>query len=87
MAFGDTLNLRKNIPRAVKQTFWRIAVFYILDVIVLGMAMLSDNEMLAGAISNLELRCAKDGRHYTQEKCMMGSRTPTDMVVYDDLNV
>lgn len=49
MTFGETPNPRKNIPRAVKQTFWRIAVFYILGVIVLGMAVPSDNEMLIGA--------------------------------------
>lgn len=56
MTFGDTLDPRKkNIARAVKRTFWRTAVFYILDVIVLGMAMPSDNEMLAGALSDLEL--------------------------------
>ncbi|KAM0457033.1 hypothetical protein ACHAPV_007013 [Trichoderma viride] len=49
MTFGETPNPRKNIPRAVKQTFWRIAVFYILGVIVLGMAVPSDKEMLIGA--------------------------------------
>lgn len=49
MTFGETPNPRKNIPRAVKQTFWRIAVFYILGVIVLGMAVPSNNEMLIGA--------------------------------------
>ncbi|KAH7350047.1 dicarboxylic amino acid permease [Plectosphaerella cucumerina] len=49
MTFGETPNPRKNIPRAVKQTFWRIAVFYILGVISIGMAVPSDNEMLIGA--------------------------------------
>ncbi|KAG9251636.1 dicarboxylic amino acid permease [Emericellopsis atlantica] len=49
MTFGETPNPRKNIPRAVKQTFWRIAVFYILAVVVLGMAVPSDNELLIGA--------------------------------------
>ncbi|KAJ4187018.1 hypothetical protein NW759_016910 [Fusarium solani] len=49
MTFGETPNPRKNIPRAVKQTFWRIAVFYILGVVVLGMAIPSDSELLIGA--------------------------------------
>jgi amino acid transporter len=49
MTFGETPNPRKNIPRAVKQTFWRIAVFYILGVISIGMAVPSNNEMLIGA--------------------------------------
>ncbi|KAM0326286.1 hypothetical protein ACHAQA_006884 [Verticillium albo-atrum] len=49
MTFGETPNPRKNIPRAVKQTFWRISVFYILGVLVLGMSVPNDNEMLLGA--------------------------------------
>lgn len=49
MTFGETPNPRKNIPRAVKQTFWRIACFYIIGVLVLGMAVPYDNEELIGA--------------------------------------
>ncbi|CAH0046286.1 unnamed protein product [Clonostachys solani] len=49
MTFGETPNPRKNIPRAVRQTFWRISVFYILGVVVLGMAVPYDNEQLIGA--------------------------------------
>src|SRR5687768_12908846 len=48
-AFGETPNPRKNIPRAIKQTLWRICVFYILGVLVLGMAVPHDNERLVGA--------------------------------------
>ncbi|KLP04789.1 Uncharacterized protein Y057_6542 [Fusarium fujikuroi] len=46
MTFGETPNPRKNVPRAAKQTFWRIACFYILGVLVLGMAVPYDNEQL-----------------------------------------
>ncbi|KAH6877202.1 amino acid permease/ SLC12A domain-containing protein [Thelonectria olida] len=49
MTFGETPNPRKNIPRAVKQTFWRISVFYILSVLVLGMAVPYNNDKLIGA--------------------------------------
>lgn len=49
MTFGETPNPRKNVPKAVKQTFWRIACFYILGVLVLGMAIPYDNETLIGA--------------------------------------
>lgn len=31
--FGEVKNPRKNIPIAVKQTFWRIACFYILGIL------------------------------------------------------
>jgi amino acid transporter len=49
MTFGETPNPRKNVPRAIKQTFWRIACFYILGVLVLGMAIPYDNDKLIGA--------------------------------------
>lgn len=49
MTFGETPNPRKNIPRAIKQTFWRIGVFYILGVLVLGMAVPYNSEKLIGA--------------------------------------
>lgn len=39
VAFGETPNPRKNVPRAVRQTLLRICFFYIAGVIVLGMAV------------------------------------------------
>lgn len=48
-AFGETPNPRRNIPKAIKQTLWRICVFYIVGVLVLGMAVPHDNERLVGA--------------------------------------
>ncbi|KAM0713426.1 hypothetical protein Q7P37_010388 [Cladosporium fusiforme] len=50
MTFGETPNPRKNIPRAVKQTFWRIFAFYISSAVVLGMAVPYDSDRLLGAI-------------------------------------
>ncbi|KAK7219133.1 hypothetical protein V2G26_007136 [Clonostachys chloroleuca] len=49
MTFGETPNPRKNVPRAIKQTFWRIACFYVFGVLVLGMAIPYDNDKLIGA--------------------------------------
>lgn len=49
MTFGETPNPQKNIPRAVKQTFWRIFCFYVLSAVVLGMAIPYDNDRLIGA--------------------------------------
>ncbi|KAM0332331.1 hypothetical protein ACHAQA_002608 [Verticillium albo-atrum] len=48
-AFGETPNPRRNIPRAIKQTLWRICVFYIIGVLTLGMAVPYDDERLVGA--------------------------------------
>ncbi|KAJ6439302.1 amino acid transporter (predicted) [Purpureocillium lavendulum] len=49
MTFGETPNPRKNVPRAIRHTFWRIAVFYVIGVLVLGMAVPSNDERLIGA--------------------------------------
>ncbi|KAH8646293.1 amino acid permease/ SLC12A domain-containing protein [Xylariales sp. PMI_506] len=51
MTFGETPNPRKNVPRAVRQTFWRIACFYILAVIVVGMAVPYNSTQLITANS------------------------------------
>jgi len=39
VAFGETPNPRKNVPKAVTQTLMRIIFFYLGGVIVLGMAV------------------------------------------------
>jgi len=49
MTFGETPNPRKNIPRAVKHTFWRITLFYVIGVLVLGMAVKPDSKDLKEA--------------------------------------
>ncbi|KAF2163202.1 hypothetical protein M409DRAFT_68523 [Zasmidium cellare ATCC 36951] len=46
---GEAQNPRKNIPRAIKLTFWRIAIFYIVSVILLGMCVPYDSEELVFA--------------------------------------
>lgn len=48
-AFAETPNPRRNIPRAVSHTLWRICVFYILGVLLMGMTVPYDNEQLVGA--------------------------------------
>ncbi|OQN96729.1 hypothetical protein B0A48_17153 [Cryoendolithus antarcticus] len=46
---GEAENPRKNIPRAIKLTFWRILVFYILSVLLLGMIVPYNSKELAFA--------------------------------------
>lgn len=48
-AFAETPNPRRNIPRAVRQTLWRIATFYVLGVFILGMVVPFNNDRLVGA--------------------------------------
>ncbi|KAK4123009.1 hypothetical protein N657DRAFT_656358 [Parathielavia appendiculata] len=49
VAFGETPNPRKNVPRAVTQTLLRIVFFYIAGVLVLGMAVPYNSKELAQA--------------------------------------
>jgi amino acid transporter len=49
VAFGETANPRKNIPSAIRQTLWRIVVFYIIGVFLLGMCVPYYDESLIGA--------------------------------------
>ncbi|EME45076.1 hypothetical protein DOTSEDRAFT_149893 [Dothistroma septosporum NZE10] len=46
---GESQNPRKNVPRAIKLTFWRICIFYILSVLFLGMAIPYNSPELAFA--------------------------------------
>ncbi|KAF4552532.1 Amino acid permease-like protein 33 [Elsinoe fawcettii] len=48
-AFAETPNPRRNVPRAIRQTLWRIATFYVAGVFVLGMVVPYDNDRLVGA--------------------------------------
>ena len=49
VAFGETPNPRKNVPRAVNQTLLRIVFFYIAGVLVLGMAVPYNSDRLLAA--------------------------------------
>ncbi|KAK3676972.1 amino acid transporter [Recurvomyces mirabilis] len=46
---GEAQNPRRNIPRAIKLTFWRILVFYICSVFLLGMVVPYNSKELAFA--------------------------------------
>ncbi|MFJ5715321.1 amino acid permease [Neobacillus sp. NPDC093127] len=47
IAAGETDNPAKAIPRAVKQVFWRILLFYILAILVIGLIIPYTNGNLA----------------------------------------
>jgi len=49
VAFGETPNPRKNVPRAVNQTLLRIVFFYVAGVLVLGMAVPYNSDKLIAA--------------------------------------
>lgn len=47
VAAGETEDPSKNIPRAVKQVFWRILLFYVLAILVIGLLIPYTNANLA----------------------------------------
>ena len=46
---GETENPEKSIPKAVKQIFWRILIFYILAILVIGLLIPHTSDELLGA--------------------------------------
>lgn len=46
---GEAQNPRKVVPRAIKLTFYRIVIFYVLSVLLLGMCVSSSSETLKAA--------------------------------------
>ncbi|KAK9328468.1 amino acid permease-domain-containing protein [Lipomyces starkeyi] len=51
LAAAETANPRKTLPSAVKQVFWRITLFYIVALTLVGLLVPYDNERLLGASS------------------------------------
>ena len=46
---GETANPEESIPKAVKQIFWRILIFYILAILVIGLLIPHTSDELLGA--------------------------------------
>jgi len=49
LAAAEADNPRKTIPKATKQVFWRISLFYVLSLLLLGIIVPSDNAGLSSA--------------------------------------
>ncbi|KAJ9502854.1 hypothetical protein H2202_001976 [Exophiala xenobiotica] len=52
IAAGETENPRRNIPKAVRRVFWRIAIFYVLSIFLIGMCVSAKDPRLLNAISD-----------------------------------
>ncbi|MDN4075086.1 amino acid permease [Fictibacillus sp. CENA-BCM004] len=46
IAAGESENPKKNIPKAIKQIFWRLLLFYVLAIIVIGFLISYDDPRL-----------------------------------------
>ncbi|RSL71115.1 hypothetical protein CEP54_001430 [Fusarium duplospermum] len=49
LAAAESANPRKSIPMASKQVFWRIAIFYILNLFIVGLILPANDPRLMGA--------------------------------------
>ncbi|KAL2875926.1 hypothetical protein SGCOL_008922 [Colletotrichum sp. CLE4] len=52
VASGETENPRRNIPKAIRRVFWRIAIFYVLAIFLVGLCVSSEDPNLLNAISS-----------------------------------
>ena len=49
VAAGESEDPKRNIPRAIRQVFWRILLFYILAILAIGLLIPYTNENLANS--------------------------------------
>lgn len=49
LAAAESADPKKEIPRATKQTFWRIALFYVINLLIVGLIVPSDSDVLLGS--------------------------------------
>lgn len=52
VAAGETENPRRNIPKAVRRVFWRIAIFYVLSIFLVGLCVSAKDKHLLNAIND-----------------------------------
>ncbi|KAH9884241.1 proline-specific permease [Xylariomycetidae sp. FL2044] len=52
IASGETENPRRNIPKAIRRVFWRIALFYVLAIFLVTLCVSSEDDRLLDAIEN-----------------------------------
>ncbi|MED2253855.1 amino acid permease [Brevibacillus parabrevis] len=56
VAAGESENPRVNVPRAIKQVFWRILLFYILSIAVIGLLIpYTDPNLMSGDVDNISV--------------------------------
>ncbi|KAK9453437.1 amino acid permease-domain-containing protein [Dipodascopsis uninucleata] len=53
LAAAETSNPRKTLPSAIKQVFWRITIFYIVALTLIGLLVPYNNPLLLGSRSHI----------------------------------
>ncbi|GMM32352.1 bifunctional polyamine/amino acid permease [Martiniozyma asiatica (nom. inval.)] len=54
LAAAETENPRLSLPSAIKQVFWRISLFYIISLIIVGLLVPYDDERLLGTSGSVD---------------------------------
>jgi lysine-specific permease len=55
-AAGETDNPSKNVPKAIRSIFWRILIFYVLTIFVIGLIIpYTDPDLLKTGVSNVSI--------------------------------
>ena len=54
LAAAETANPRKSLPSAIKQVFWRIAIFYIVALLLVSLLVPFDEPRLLGGSSSVD---------------------------------
>lgn len=58
LAAAETANPRKSLPTAVKQVFWRIALFYIVSLTIVGLLVPYDDDRLLSGSSSADAKAS-----------------------------
>lgn len=58
LASAETDNPRKSLPTAIKQVFWRIAIFYIISLLLVGLLVPYTDPMLLKADSDADAQAS-----------------------------
>ncbi|KAE8152561.1 amino acid transporter [Aspergillus avenaceus] len=58
LAAAETANPRKSLPTAVKQVFWRICLFYIVSLTLVGLLVGYDNPQLLSGTSSSDAKAS-----------------------------
>ncbi|MEI2468884.1 amino acid permease [Peribacillus frigoritolerans] len=55
-AAGETENPSKNVPKAIRSIFWRILIFYVLTIFVIGLIIpYTDSNLLKSGVQNVSI--------------------------------
>lgn len=58
LAAAECENPRRTIPRATKQVFWRITIFYMVSLFLVGLIVPYDNPQLLNGVSSVDIKAS-----------------------------